>query len=84
VLTERRGSSDHRRASLGQLQRRRLLVTASVMAFLLGLDASRASALPYLPPPGKIFAGETGQPVSQYMSAVGKHPAVYQEFLAWG
>jgi hypothetical protein len=54
------------------------------MAFLLGLDASRASALPYLPPPGKIFAGETGQPVSQYMSAVGKHPAVYQEFLAWG
>lgn len=62
----------------------RLFVTASVAVILLGLGASSAWALPYLPPAGKIFAGETGQPVSQYVSAVGKHPAVYQEFVAWG
>jgi hypothetical protein len=61
-----------------------VLVTASVAAILLGAGASAAAALPYLPPAGKVFAGETGQPVSQYVSAAGKHPAVYQEFLAWG
>jgi hypothetical protein len=37
-----------------------------------------------LPPPGKIFQGAAGQPVSSYVHAAGKHPAVYQEFLAWG
>jgi hypothetical protein len=71
-------------ASLRQLPRRRLLVTASLAAILLGPAVSRATALPYLPPAGKTFAGETGQPVSQYVAAVGKHPAVYQEFVAWG
>jgi hypothetical protein len=26
----------------------------------------------------------TDEPVSAYVQAVGKHPAVYQEFVAWG
>jgi hypothetical protein len=61
-----------------------VLVTSSLAVILLGLGASTASALTFQPPPGKIFAGETGQPIAQYVGAVGKHPAVYQEFLAWG
>lgn len=37
----------------------------------------------YLPPAGKIFQGSTA-PVAAYTKAVGKHPAVYQELVAWG
>jgi hypothetical protein len=37
----------------------------------------------YLPPAGKIFQGSTA-PVGAYTKAVGKHPAVYQELVAWG
>lgn len=76
--------SRRRSASHSQLPRRWLLVTALAAAILLGAGAPAASALPYLPASGKVFAGETGQPVSQYVGAVGKHPAIYQEFLAWG
>jgi hypothetical protein len=55
-----------------------------------GASASGASAsgLPraqgYLPPGRQIFAGVADEPISTYVSAVGKHPAVYQEFVAWG
>lgn len=84
MLTGRRGTSDRGHASRRYLRCRRLLVTPLTAAILLGLSASSASASAFLPPPGEIFAGETGQPVSQYVAAAGKHPAVYQEFLAWG
>jgi len=43
-----------------------------------------ASGEAFLPAPGKIFQGVAGQPISAYVQATGKHPAVYQEFLAWG
>ncbi len=43
-----------------------------------------ARAQPFLPPSGKVFAGVAGQPLSSYVAAVGKHPPVYQEFVAWG
>jgi hypothetical protein len=46
--------------------------------------AGSATAATFLPPAGKIFAGVADKPVSAYTAAVGKHPAVYQEFLAWG
>jgi hypothetical protein len=59
-------------------------VPAIVATILFGGCASHASAQPFLPPPGKIFQGVAGQPVSSYVQAVGKHPAVYQEFVAWG
>jgi hypothetical protein len=63
------------------------LVTALCTALLL-ISAARApekaGAQAFLPPPGKIFAGVTGAPVSAYEHAVGKHPAVYQVFSAWG
>jgi len=37
----------------------------------------------YLPPAGEIFQGSTA-PVAAYTHATGKHPAVYQESVAWG
>jgi hypothetical protein len=39
---------------------------------------------PYRPPAGRIFQGVADKPVSTYAQTVGKHPAVYQEFIAWG
>lgn len=39
---------------------------------------------PYRPPAGRIFQGVADKPVTQYTQTVGKHPAVYQEFVAWG
>lgn len=57
---------------------------AAAFAVFATVVAPDAPANPYLPPPGKVFAGEAGQPVSTYVAAVGKHPAVYQEFAGWG
>lgn len=37
----------------------------------------------YLPPRGDIYQGSTA-PVAAYQQAVGKHPVVYQESVAWG
>jgi hypothetical protein len=59
-------------------------------ALALACAALTAGALPsaraarYLPPSGKVFTGVTDKPVSAYVRAVGKHPAVYQEFVGWG
>jgi hypothetical protein len=62
----------------------RVLVTALVGAFLLGLNTSGAWGRAYTPPSGKVFQGETGAPATVYQRAVGKHPAVVQVFSAWG
>ncbi len=39
---------------------------------------------PYRPAADRIFQGVADKPVSAYAQTVGKHPAVYQEFVAWG
>jgi len=39
---------------------------------------------PYRPPAGRVFPGVADKPISSYTAAVGKHAAVYQEFVAWG
>jgi hypothetical protein len=75
----RRGSASNR-----NLQRYSRIVTSLAAAFLLFGGAPDSFADPFLPPPHKIFAGVTGQPVSSYVNAVGKHPAVFQVFSAWG
>jgi hypothetical protein len=66
------------------LQRRLRLVTALCTAFLLLMGPGRAAAAAFAPPPHQLFAGVAGQPISSYQRAVGKHPAVYQIFAAWG
>jgi len=67
-----------------KVQRRWLGVTALCGAFLLAAGGGSAAGSAFLPPPGKVFQGVAGQPISSYVQASGKHPAVYQEFLAWG
>jgi hypothetical protein len=66
------------------VQRRFAIVTSLCLGFLLSGAIGTAHAQRFLPPPGQIFQGVTSKPVSQYIRAVGKHPAVYQEFVAWG
>ncbi len=67
-----------------RVPRRSWIVTSLVAAILPLLCASGADAEAFLPPAGKIYAGVGGQPLSAYQHAVGKHPAVYQVFSAWG
>lgn len=69
---------------LPEVPRTWVVVTPLLVAFLLLPGAGSAAGRAFLPPPGKIFQGEAGQPISSYSRAVGKHPAVYEEFLAWG
>jgi hypothetical protein len=60
------------------------LVTSLLAAFLLGGQLAHASAKAFLPPRGEVFAGVAGEPISSYIQSVGKHPAVYEVFSAWG
>ena len=69
---------------LRKVPRRCVLVTALALPVLLCSGGAAASARAFLPPPGQVFQGVAGQPISDYDQATGKHPAVYQEFLAWG
>ena len=69
---------------MSNVQRRLAIVTCLIVGFLLFGVVKTAAAQRFLPAPGKIFQGVTSKPVSQYVRAVGKHPAVYQEFVAWG
>jgi len=70
--------------SVPNLPRRQILVTALVSIILLACAPAIASASAFQPPAGKIFTGETGDPVSSYTTAAGKSPAVFQIFAAWG
>ena len=65
------------------------LATACVAAASLAANATAAvSGLPggqsYLPPAGTVFQGVATKPTSAYTDEVHKHPAIYQEFIAWG
>ena len=73
-----------RLTTLRNVPRSWLVVTPLCLLFLLVATVSNAGASAFLPPAGQIFQGEAGQPIASYVSATGKHPAVYQEFLAWG
>jgi hypothetical protein len=55
-----------------------------VLAFALLLAlAGAAQASPYLPPPGRVFAGLSGGGVGGFEAAAGKHSPVLQTFAAW-
>lgn len=69
--------------ALKKVPRRCLVVTGCAAAFLLG-GAPAALGSAFLPPSGEVFQGVAGQAPGSYQQATGKHPAVYQEFLAWG
>ena len=46
------------------------------------IQATQATAL--LPPAGDVYTGVSSGPASDFASEVGKHPAIYGEFVAWG
>jgi hypothetical protein len=52
------------------------------VALLLAL-AGAAPASPYLPPPGKVFAGLSGGGLGSFEAEAGKHSPVLQTFAAW-
>ena len=44
-----------------------------------------AAAAPYTPPRGKVWNGLTaGFDAGDFQSRAGKHPAIWQHFIAWG
>jgi hypothetical protein len=72
------------------MQRLRLAVAATCLGGLLlaGPASAAVTGLPsgqaYRPPTGTVFQGVATKPVSAYSDLVHKHPAIYQEFVAWG
>jgi hypothetical protein len=48
------------------------------------LPTALPAGKPYRPPADKIFQGVADQPIAGYTGIVGKHAAIYQEFVAWG
>jgi hypothetical protein len=62
----------------------RLAVLAAMPLALAGAASAPAAADPYLPPPGKVFAGVTGgREVDSFSAEVGRHPPVFQFFTHW-
>jgi hypothetical protein len=60
-------------------------VTALVVLLALATLPAAASAEPFLPPQGKVWNGLTaGYDAGDFESRTGKHPAVWQHFIAWG
>ena len=52
---------------------------------LLACLPGTAHAATYLPPDGKVWNGLTaGSEVADFQSRTGKHPAIWQHFIAWG
>ena len=63
----------------------RLLLAAVMAAAVLAGLPSAAAADPFLPPPGKVWNGLTaGFDTGDFESRTGKHPAIWQHFIAWG
>lgn len=63
----------------------RALCIALVLAAVALVTAASARAKGYTAPNGKVLVGVTGgRTVDGYQDAVGKRPAVFQFFVAWG
>jgi hypothetical protein len=64
----------------------RLRFLPALLALLmLALLPATAPAAPYLPPKGKVWNGVTaGFDVRDFQARAGKHPAIWQHFIAWG
>ena len=59
--------------------------TALLALLLAGSLPAVAAAEPYTPPKGKVWNGLTaGFDVGDFQSRAGKHPAIWQHFIAWG
>jgi hypothetical protein len=64
---------------------RHQLLPALLAATLLACLPAAAAADPFLPPAGKVWNGLTaGFDTGDFESRTGKHPAIWQHFIAWG
>jgi hypothetical protein len=60
-------------------------LSALLALLLLTCLPAAAPAAPYLPPKGKVWSGVTaGFDVDDFQARTGKHPAIWQHFIAWG
>ena len=60
---------------------RRLVLVALLGALCV---PANAAAVPYTPPPGKVFYGVTdGDGLADFERRTGKHPAVWQQWIQW-
>jgi mannan endo-1,4-beta-mannosidase len=57
-----------------------------VVAHVASAPAHKATAPPsvLLPPPGEVYTGVSSGSTGEFAAEVGKHPAVYGEFVTWG
>ena len=61
------------------------LLPAVLAVLVLACTPAAASADAYLPPPGKVWNGLTaGFDARDFERRAGKHPAIWQHFVAWG
>jgi hypothetical protein len=61
------------------------LVPALLAALALAAIPATATAEPFLPPAGKVWNGLTaGFDAHDFERRAGKHPAIWQHFIAWG
>jgi len=61
--------------------------TVSAAASLSTVPAARAAtapAFPLTPDPGSVFTGVSAGSPGRFQGEVGKHPAIYGEFVTWG
>jgi hypothetical protein len=62
-----------------------VLLAAAILAAVGGVVDAAAQAAPYTAPHRKVLVGVTGgRTADGYVKAVGKRPAVFQFFVAWG
>ncbi len=69
---------------MGNVVRARLAGLVLAAGLLLVCAAPSALAQPYLPPPGKVYAGVTAGNPALYEQRTHVHAAVFQEFVNWG
>jgi len=63
------------------------LLAAGALALAATAGASAAGgagATPLMPPAGSVLTGVSAGPPAPFAAEVGKHPAVYGEFVTWG
>ena len=63
-----------------------LAAVAAALAATAGASAAggAGAATPLLPPAGSVLTGVSAGPPAPFAAEVGKHPAVYGEFVTWG
>ena len=60
------------------------LSSSAALATVGGARAATAPAFPLMPLPGSVYTGVSAGSPGQFQGEVGKHPAIFGEFVTWG